>query len=116
MNNKLQETYRRLKAETEVAWKAQLALVDEIMPVGRTEPMTEAEAEAIRAATILATDTEAARGVAYRDWQESLSCRHDWVTHTTGSVSFVGGELIDDLHDVEVCRLCGCQAEEASDV
>lgn len=44
------------------------------------------------------------------DEKENCPHRHT-VTHTTGDMSFVAGEVVDTLHDITVCLDCGAHIE-----
>ena len=106
MTNELFDRYWKLKLATAQAWKDQQALVDRVYPPYRTEGATEAEAEAINQATEKAVALEKARGQAYDAWQRSL-CQHEWVTYTSGSQYFSGGEVVENYTDHLVCTRCG---------
>ena len=49
-----------------------------------------------------------------RRLERAIACaegKHDWQTLTTGSMQVVGGELLDDLHDSVICRVCGAEQD-----
>ena len=113
--NELNKNWLRLHNEALAAWHAQRDAIDEVYSDARLfngpEPSDD-ERELIETLTRMAVLSDEAARVAYQDWQDALKCQHEWVTLTTGSQYFAGGELVEDLHDVQVCRTCGQEMED----
>jgi hypothetical protein len=38
-------------------------------------------------------------------------CHHEWVRCDTGSIRLVGGEVVDDIVEIEVCTKCHKEVE-----
>lgn len=36
------------------------------------------------------------------------NCEHEFISITVGGIAFIGGEVFDDVEEIEYCPMCGC--------